>query len=88
MISGVLKKIFGTKQDRDIKSLRPILDQVNAFEEQLRKMSDDELKAQTPKLRKMLADGKSIDDILPEAYATCREASRRVMNMRHFDVQI
>ncbi|MFZ4713561.1 MAG: preprotein translocase subunit SecA [Bacteriovoracaceae bacterium] len=88
MITGVLKKLFGTKQDRDIKLLRPILEQINGYEDALKKLTDEQLQAQTPKLRKMLADGKTVDDILPEAYATCREASRRVLGMRHFDVQI
>lgn len=88
MFTSVMKKFFGTKQDRDIKILKPILDQVNSLEEKMKKLSDDELKAQTPKLRKMIEGGKTLDDILPEAFATVREASKRVMNMRHFDVQI
>lgn len=88
MFTSVMKKFFGTKQDRDIKALKPILDQVNALEQKMKAMSDDQLKAQTPHLRKQLESGKTLDDILPEAFATVREASRRVLNMRHFDVQI
>lgn len=88
MFSSMLKKIFGTKQDRDIKILVPILNKVNSFEDQFKSLSDEELKNQTPKFKKMLADGATLEDILPEAFATVREASRRVLGMRHFDVQI
>ena len=86
--SGVLKKVFGTKQDRDIKLMRPLLNQINSFEEQIKKLSDEELKAQTPKFRELLKNGSTLTDILPEAFATVREASVRVMGMRHYDVQI
>jgi preprotein translocase subunit SecA len=88
MISNVMKKIFGTKQDRDIKAMAPILKQVNSFREQMQKMSDEELKAQTPKFRQLLSNGSTINDILPEAFATVREAARRVLGMEHYDVQI
>ncbi len=83
-----LKVIFGTKHTRDIKKLMPIVNQINSFEDSMRKKSDEELKAQTPKFREMLASGSTIEQILPEAFATVREASRRVLNMRHFDVQL
>lgn len=85
---GPLKKIFGTKNDRDLKLLRPYIHKINALEPQIKAMSDDELKAQTPKLRKALEGGKSLEDILPEAFATIREASTRVLGMRHYDVQM
>jgi len=88
MIDSVLKKLFGTKQDRDIKALKPILFQVNSLEEKYKAMSDDELKSQTQILKNELAQGKSTDDILPAAFAVVREASSRVLKMRHFDVQI
>jgi preprotein translocase subunit SecA len=89
MISSVVKKIFGTKQDRDIKSLRPLVEKINSLEETIKKMSDDELKNQTVKFKKMVqVDGIELDNILPEAFATVREASRRVLGMRHFDVQL
>lgn len=88
MLQNVMKKIFGTKQDRDIKELRPLLNQINSFEERMQKLSDEELQAQTPKFREMLANGATITDILPEAFATVREASMRVLGMRPYDVQV
>lgn len=83
-----LQLIFGTKYDRDLKKLKPIVEQINALEPKMQAMSDDELKAQTPKLKKLIADGKSTMELLPEAFATIREASKRVLGMRHFDVQL
>jgi preprotein translocase subunit SecA len=88
MIGSIMKKVFGTKQDRDIKELQPIVDQVTALEENMKKLSDQELQAQTPKFRQMIESGTSLDNILVEAFATVREASVRVLKMRHFDVQI
>jgi preprotein translocase subunit SecA len=88
MLDSMMKKIFGTKQDRDMKALKPTLDLVNALEPKYKAMSDAELQGQTPILKKLLADGKTTDEVLPDAFAVAREASRRVMNMRHFDVQI
>jgi len=89
MFDSMMRKLFGTKQDRDIRALRPVLDEVNALEPKYKAMSDDELKAQTPKFKDMLTTkSATVNDILPDAFATVREASRRVMNMRHFDVQI
>jgi len=88
MINKVMKKVFGTKQDRDIKGMRPILNQVNSHKDQMSNMSDEELKAQTPKFRAMLEKGSTLKDILPEAFATVRESSKRVLKMEHFDVQI
>ncbi len=83
-----LQFIFGTKYDRDLKKLKPIVDLVNALESKMQAMSDDELKAQTPKLKNLIASGSALNDLLPEAFATIREASKRVMGMRHFDVQL
>lgn len=83
-----LKLIFGTKYDRDLKKLRPFVDQINELEAKMQAMTDDELKAQTPKLKEQLANGVASLQLLPEAFATIREASRRVMGMRHFDVQL
>lgn len=89
MLDSMMRKIFGTKQDRDIKALRPILDEVNSLEAKYKAMSDSELQSQTPIFKSRLNEGKAtVNDILPEAFAVVREASRRVMNMRHFDVQI
>lgn len=83
-----MKGLFGTKQDRDLRAIKPILDAVNAFEPEIQKMSDDELKAQTQKFKSRLFHGETLEDIMPEAFATVREASKRVLNMRHYDVQI
>lgn len=88
MISGVMKKIFGTKQDRDIKAMRPLLNQINSLREQMQSLSDQELQAQTPKFKEMLNNGATLGDILPEAFATVREAAKRVLGMEHYDVQI
>ncbi len=88
MIGKVVKKVFGTKQDRDLKALKPIVEKINALESDIKKLSDDELKAQTTKLKKMVQEGIELDHILPEAFATVREASLRVLGMRHFDVQL
>lgn len=83
-----LQMIFGTKYDRDLKKLKPIVETINSLEANMQKLSDEELKAQTPKLRAKIAAGTPVVDILPEAFATIREASKRVLNMRHFDVQL
>jgi preprotein translocase subunit SecA len=88
MINKALKLFFGTKQDRDMKALKPLLDQVNALEPKYQKMSDEELQAQTPLFRARLEKGETTDQLLPEAFACVREASKRVMGMRHYDVQI
>ncbi|MFL5784978.1 MAG: preprotein translocase subunit SecA, partial [Bacteriovoracaceae bacterium] len=89
MFDNVMKKIFGTKQDRDIKALEPVLHQVNALEPKYKAMSDSELQNQTNIFRDMLQNkGATVNDILPDAFAVVREASKRVLSMRHFDVQI
>ncbi|MBT3982573.1 MAG: preprotein translocase subunit SecA [Bacteriovoracaceae bacterium] len=88
MIGKALRSIFGTKQDRDIKVLRPLVAQINGLEADMKKLSDEELQAQTPKFRKMLENGSTHGDILPEAFATVREASWRVLGLRPFDVQL
>jgi preprotein translocase subunit SecA len=88
MFDNMMKKIFGTKQDRDMRAIQPLLLEVNALEPKYKAMSDDELKSQTPRFKQLLSEGKSVNDILPEAFAVVREASKRVLNMRHFDVQI
>jgi preprotein translocase subunit SecA len=89
MLDSMMRKFFGTKQDRDMRALRPTLEQVNALEAKYKAMTDDQLKAQTPMFKDKLQNGgATVNDILPDAFAVVREASRRVMNMRHFDVQI
>ena len=88
MIGNLFSKIFGSKNDRELKRMGKVVTKINALEESLAALSDSQLQAKTPELKKRLADGASLDDILPEAFAVCREASKRVMNMRHFDVQM
>ena len=88
MFGALAKSIFGSSNDRYVKSLEKIVARINALEPQLEAFSDEELRAQTGKFREQLAGGKTLDDILPEAFATVREASKRVLGMRHFDVQM
>ncbi len=88
MIQSLMKSVFGSSNDRYVKTLGKIVNQINALEPQIQALSDAELQAQTAKFRAQLADGKTLDDILPEAFATVREASVRVLGMRHFDVQM
>jgi preprotein translocase subunit SecA len=88
MFETVLAKVFGTQHDRDIKRLQPIVDEINEFEDSISKLSDDELKAKTVEFRSRLAAGETLDDILPEAFAVCREGGIRALGMRHYDVQL
>ena len=88
MFGAIAKAVLGSSNDRYVRSLEKVTAQINALEPQLETFSDDELKAQTAKFREQLAAGKKLDDILPEAFATVREASKRVLGMRHFDVQM
>ena len=85
---GLISALFGSYSKRELKRIEPIKDQVLALEEKYKAMSEKELKAQTAVLKGRLADGETLDDILPDAFAVCREASDRVLNMRHFPVQI
>lgn len=83
-----MKVLFGNYSKRELKRIQPICDQVLALEDKYKAMSDSELQAQTPALKERLAKGETLDDILPDAFAACREASARVLGMRHFPVQI
>ena len=85
---GLMKALFGDYSTRELKRVRPLCDKVLALDETYRAMSADELKNQTAVLKERLQNGETLDDILPEAFATCREASARVLGMRHFPVQI
>ena len=85
---GILNKIFGTKSTRTMKKLKGTLNEINNLEAEISKLSDSELRAKTDYFKKLLSEGKILDDILPETFAVVREASKRVLNMRHFDVQI
>ena len=82
------KKLFGSENDRRVKGYRARVDAINALEDRMKALGDDELKAQTPKLKARLEAGETLDDILPEAFATVREASNRALGMRPFDVQL
>ncbi len=88
MLGSIAKAIFGSSNDRYVKSLDKIVRAIAAYEPEMQALSDEDLQGQTAKLRAQLEAGKTLDDILPEAFATCREASRRVLGMRHFDVQM
>lgn len=83
-----LKALFGNYSKREVKRVKPLCNAVIALEDTYRKMSDEELKGQTQVLREKLNNGSTLDDILPEAFAVCREASTRVLGMTHFPVQI
>ncbi len=88
MLTTLLTRLFGSKNDREIKQLTPIIEAVNAFEPRMKAMSDDQLKGQTAIFKQQLEKGQNLDELLPEAFATVREASVRTLNMRHFDVQL
>lgn len=88
MIGSVMRKIFGSANDRYVKSLQKTVARINALEPEISALSDEELKNKTPALKQRLADGETLDDILPEAFAVVREASKRTIGLRHFDVQL
>jgi len=88
MIGRFLTQIFGSKNERELKKLYPLVEAINALEPEMQALTDDQLKGQTPRLKARLADGETMDDLLPEAFATVREASVRVLGMRHYDVQL
>ena len=85
---SLVEKLFGSFSDRELKKVNPIVKQVLALESKYAALSDAELQAQTPAFKQQLADGKTLDDILPDAFAVCREAAWRVLGMKHFPVQI
>ena len=88
MILNALTKVFGSKNERELKRIQPQVERINALEPAVQAMSDDELKAQTAKFKERIDRGESLDDLLPEAFAAVREASLRTLKMRHFDVQL
>src|SRR4051794_2303243 len=88
MLQTFLAKVIGTQNERDLKKLRPIVAQVNALEGSIEPLSDEALRGKTAEFRARIANGELLDDLLPEAFAVVREAGRRVLNMRHFDVQL
>ncbi|MBF0337543.1 MAG: preprotein translocase subunit SecA [Nitrospirae bacterium] len=88
MIGFVLKKIFGTKNEREIKRITPLVGRINEFEPTMKELTDERLKAKTLEFKGRIEDGQGLDDILPEAFAVVREASVRTIGLRHFDVQL
>jgi preprotein translocase subunit SecA len=88
MLGQLLAKVIGTQNDRELKRLRPIVERVNSFEPAIKALSDAELRGRTAEFRERLGRGETIDDVLPEAFAVVREAGRRVLSMRHYDVQL
>src|SRR5687768_5865122 len=88
MLNSLLTRVFGSRNERLLKQLQRSVGKINALESEMEKLSDDALKAKTPEFQQRIRDGESLDKILPEAFAVCREASRRVLGMRHYDVQL
>ncbi len=88
MLTAIFRSIFGTKHERDVKRMRPVVEEINALEPGMEALSDAELAGKTDELRKRRTDGEEVDALLPEAFAACREAARRTVHMRHFDVQL
>ena len=85
---GIFSKIFGSYSEKEVKRVMPIVEKINGLEEEISKLSDEELKNKTIEFKERLSKGETLDDILPEAFAVVREGSKRVLGMRHFDVQL
>src|SRR5215216_2746439 len=88
MIGQLLAKVIGTQNEREIKRLRPLVAAINALEPSMQPLTDEQLRDKTAEFKQRFADGASLDDLLPEAFAVVREGGRRILNMRHFDVQL
>src|SRR5207249_6392085 len=88
MIDAILAKVFGTKNEREVKAMLPVVAEINELEPQLRDLSDIDLAAKTIEFKERLAQGTPLDDLLIEAFAVVREAGKRALNMRHFDEQL
>src|ERR1700735_4084174 len=88
MIGAVARKLFGSSNERRIRAFRPRVDAINALEAELEKLSNEELRAPTEEFKKQIGEGATLDDILVPAFATVREASKRTLGQRHFDVQL
>src|SRR4051794_30231423 len=88
MLDTLLAKVVGTQNDRELKRLRPLVAQINAIEPAITALSDEQLRGRTTEFKQRVANGETLDDLLVEAFAVVREAGRRVLNMRHFDVQL
>ena len=88
MIGNLIKKIVGSKNERELKRIRPIIAQVNELESQIQSLSDDQLRARTGEFKDRVEKGAPLDEIIPEAFAVVREAARRTLGERHYDVQL
>ena len=88
MFAGLARKLFGSANERQIKAYRPRVEEINALEKEMEALSDEALRARTAEFRQQLADGKTLDDVLVPAFATVREAAKRTIGQRHFDVQL
>ena len=88
MIQKIFSKVFGTHHQREMKKIQPTIDKINSYEAEYQKLSDEQLKQKTQEFKSRLQKGETVNDILPEAFAVCREASKRVLGMRHYDVQM
>src|SRR5258705_11418510 len=88
MLDPLLAKVVGTQNDRELKRLRPVVAEVNALEPAIQALSDAQLRGKTVEFRQRVANGETLDELLPEAFAVVRETGKRVLNMRHFDVQL
>ena len=88
MINALVKKVVGSKNDRYLKTLNPLVDKINALEPDMEKLRDEDFAARITQWKEEVAQGRDLDDLLPECFALVREASRRVLEMRHFDVQL
>ena len=88
MFDGIIRKVFGNSNDRELKKIAPLIVEINALEPRISALSDSDLQSKTAEFRQRLENGQSLDDLLPEAFAVVREAGKRILNMRHFDVQL
>ena len=88
MFSKILSTVFGSKNSRELKRLSAIVKKINSYSDDFKKLSDEELAGKTPYFKELLEKGQSLDSILPEAFATAREAATRVLGMRHYDCQL
>ena len=88
MFAGLLAKVFGTNNERELRKLQPIVKKINSLEPAISSLTDEQLAAKTNKFREQLSQGKTLDDILPEAFAVVREVAKRKLGQRHYDVQL
>jgi preprotein translocase subunit SecA len=88
MFDGIIRNVFGSSNDRELKKITPLVAEINAFEPRISALSDSDLQSKTAEFRQRIANGQSLDDLIPEAFAVVREAGKRILNMRHFDVQL